>query len=108
MIPQVLPHAWQVVHHRYANALELRGRTHTGQQEHMGRANGTTAHDDLLALKCEALTTAFDLHAHGALALKQEAPHHDIALDGQVHPVPGRSQVSQGHADAYPINSIAR
>jgi hypothetical protein len=74
----------------------------------MGRANGPTAQHDLLPFHRKALAAAFDLYTNSAFAVKQETPHRDVALDGEIEPVARRVQIRKGHADAHPINGIAR
>jgi hypothetical protein len=56
----------------------------------VGRADGATAHHDLVALDDEAFPTALHLDPDGPLAVKHETTGHDVGLDGEVQPVASR------------------
>src|SRR5262245_7510213 len=101
MIAQVLPHARELVDYGHPDTLELRSRTDPREEEHVRGANGPTAQHNLLSFHRKALAAAFDLYPNGAFAVKQETPHRDVTLDGEVEPVARRVKIRDSHADAY-------
>ena len=107
MVPQVLAHPGQVVHHFNAKAADVFRRTHAREQQQVGRPDGAAADHYLLPLNGEHLAAALRLHAHGPLPLEQDAPGRNAAPHGQVQPVPGLLQVGQGHAHPHPVDGVA-
>src|SRR5262249_5895159 len=108
MVAEILPDPWQIMQHWHTDTLELGCRANTGAQEQMWRANGATTQHNLVALNREALPTALDFDPYRSVAVKQETTGHDIALDGQVQAMARWVEIRQGHADAHPIQGIAR
>ena len=108
MIAQVLANAREIVDHWHPDTLELRSGPTPESRSTWGEPMAPPLNTICSPVHRKALATAFDLDPNGACAVKQEAPHHDVALDGEVEPVARRVKIGEGHADAYPINRIAR
>jgi hypothetical protein len=108
MVSQVLAHARQVLDHVYIQAPEMAGRAHAGKHQQLWRPYGPAAQYDLLSLRGERLPSALGFYSYGTTAFKQDAPGHYVRPDGEVKPVAGRVEISQGRADTDAITVVQR
>ena len=100
MVAEVLSHAGQVVDDGDAHLAQVGGRADTGQEQYVGRADGSGGEDDLLSLDREPLAAALDLDADGLLPFEDDAAGGAVGADGQIEPMAGRVQVAEGGAPA--------
>jgi hypothetical protein len=74
----------------------------------MRGTNGTSAKNDLVACHHKGFAAALDLDSSGACAVKQEPMYQTVGLNGQVQPMPGLTQMTDGGAVANPFGVIER
>ena len=108
VIPQVLPHAGQVVYHRRSHLPQMLRRPYPGKHQQLRRCHRPGAQHNPLPFHHINLPAAFHLYPHGPLALKPDPPHGDIGPHRQVEPVPRCPQKSQRRAHPHPFRVIHR
>src|SRR5262247_901414 len=74
----------------------------------MRGTNGASAENDLVARYHKGFAAALDLNPRGPLSVEQEAMHQAVGLNGQVQPMPGLTQMTDGGAVANPIGVVER
>src|SRR5262245_32241848 len=74
----------------------------------MRGTNGTSAKNNLVAGHDKGFTAPLDLNPRGPLPVEQEAMHQAVGLNGQVQPMPGLTQMTDGGAVANPVGVVER
>ena len=108
VIAQVLPHAGQMPHKRYAHLSKMLFRPHARQHQQLRRIDSAPAQYNLARLHSKPLAAALHLHAHGAPALKQNPPRQRVRPDSQVKPVARHPQISQRRAHPNAVYAVQR
>src|SRR5262247_3429179 len=72
----------------------------------MRGTNGASAENDLVARYHKGFAAALDLNPRGPLSVEQEAMHQAVGLNGQVQPMPGLTQMTDGGAVANPLGVV--
>src|SRR5207244_10921873 len=65
-----------------------------------------SAENNLVARHDKRFAAPLDLDAGGARAVEQEPPHQTVRLNGQVQPMSGLTQVTEGGAVANPFGVV--
>ena len=99
VVLEVLPHAGEVAHHRDPQRAEVLGGAHAGEHQELRRPDRPRAQDDLASRPCLALGAALPVgDSHRSAVLDEHPGRERVALDGEVLPVEGRTQVGVGGA----------
>ena len=111
VVAEVLADAGEVVHDGDADGLELLGVADAGEHEQVGRADCSSAEDDLVCVDLEALAAAFDFNAYCAFfaqpaACEEDAPDSAVGADGEVEAVAGGVDVAERGAPADAVGVV--
>src|SRR5262245_30395091 len=74
----------------------------------MRRTNGASAENNLVARHDKRFAAPLDLDPGGSRAVEEEPPHQTVRLNGQVQPMPGLTQMTDGSAVANPVGVVER
>ena len=72
----------------------------------MRGTNGTGAENNLVARHDKGFATPLNLNSSGARTIEQQATHQTVGLNGQIQPMPGLTQVTEGRAIANPVGVV--
>ena len=104
MVLEVFADAGQIMQHRTAGRLQHRRRADAGALQEMRRAD-RAGRDQHLSGRLGDMPGAALLvfHAHGALALEEDAPGHRMGDDDKVRPSHSRLEVGVGGRPAHAV-----
>src|SRR5215510_10604560 len=74
----------------------------------MRRTNSTSTENNLIACYHKGFAATLDLDPGGTCAVKQEPMYQTVGLNGQVQPMPGLTQMTDGGAVANPVGVVER
>src|SRR5262249_17988274 len=74
----------------------------------MRGTNSASPENDLIARHDKGFAAPLDLNSGGPLAVEQEAMYQTVGLNGQVQPMPGLTQMTDGGAVANPVGVVER
>src|SRR2546428_8727981 len=72
----------------------------------MRGTNGASAENNLVARHDERFAAPLDLDPGGARTVEEELTHQTVRLNGQVQPMSGLAQVTEGSAIANPFGVV--
>ena len=100
MVSQIAPDTRQVLNDRYAEPPQLAGGPNAGQGKDVRRPDCARTEDYLIAIYGELAAIFGYAQAHRSTALKDDAMHETIGLDGQTRTVARRIQIAYRRAHA--------
>ena len=98
MIAKVLADPGQRMAHGYTEATQGVGGTDTRQHKELRRGDCASANDNVSTLHGKLFIPTLDFHAYCLQAIKQDAGHVDVSLDGKITPVAIRVDIGESRA----------
>ncbi len=97
-----------MMHQWDADAVQLRRRPDSGEQQQVRGFQATSAEHDLLSRNAKDCLAALDFHPHRPCALEEDAPSEGVRPDSQVQPMASWIEVRQGRTQADAVGVIHR